>query len=406
MSRNDVLITGVGLVTPIGNSLGEVGLALSSGWKAFDTVGSGPMRAAGARALPAWDRSIGHQDRERMDRSVQLAIVAADRALRDAGWTEPGSVPTRCGLYVGSACGPTASLDAACVALFDRGRLPGLTLLRCLPCGAGAAIALRHGMTGPNQFYSSACASSAMAIGEAMRAIRHGYVDVALAGGTEAPFSTAALAAWEGMRLLAPPGRDPNKAYRPFDADRSGMLLGEGAAFFVLESLAHARARGQRARASLRGYGSCSGGDQGMLGSAIGKARAMREALEDARMQRGQIGGVHAQGVGTEQEDLTEAQAIAMVFGDARDAPPVFASKSTHGHLLGASGAVELAVSLIAIGRSELPPTRNLVRPDTRCAINHVIGDPRPISPNTALVCNSFGIGGANVSLVLGTALD
>jgi 3-oxoacyl-[acyl-carrier-protein] synthase II len=308
---------------------------------------------------------------------------------------------------VGCASGPTESVNASYAALHQRGRLPGLTLLRCLPSGPAAGVAIRHGLRGPNQTYASACASSSVAIGEALRAIRHGYLDMALAGGTEAPFGDGTLKAWEALRMLAPLGEeseaegDASSVCRPFDRSRCGIVLGEGAVFYVLESAEKARARGATVLACLAGYAASGDAHHWTEPSAEGQVRAMTGALADARLSPHDIGYINAYGPGTPMGDRVEASSIAEVFGAGAAGPWVSSTKATHGHLLGASGAIELAASVVALHTGRVPPTRNLREPDEHCPANLVRGTAVPLPAGRAVLSNSFAFGGSNACLVV-----
>jgi 3-oxoacyl-[acyl-carrier-protein] synthase II len=348
------------------------------------------------------------------DRSAQLALRAAGLALRSAGWDADDPEWERCGLFVGSGSGPTESVHVVHASLHGSGRMAGTSLLRCLPSGAASAVALRFRLRGATQTYTSACASSAQAIGEAMRAIRHGYLDVALVGGTEAPFGGSTVKAWQAMRVLAPLGEDPAQASRPFDRGRRGIVLGEGAVFFVLESQAHARARGVDglAYAQLAGYGAAGDGHHWTEPSARGQAQAMFEAIHDAGLSPQDIGAVNAHGTGTTVGDEVEAQSIASIFGahqgNARgkdvSVPWVSSTKGHHGHLLGASGAIEMAAAIAALKGGFVPATRNLDQADAGNVLRLVRGEPARLRKGSAVLSNSFAFGGSNACLVLKAA--
>jgi 3-oxoacyl-[acyl-carrier-protein] synthase II len=282
-------------------------------------------------------------------------------------------------------------------------------LLRCLPGAPAGALAIRHGLRGPTMSFTSACASSAMALGEAMRAIRNGYVDIALVGGTEAPLGDASVRSWQGLRVLAPAGDDPAAACRPFDRGRRGLVLGEGAAFFVLESAERAARRGARVHARLLGYGTAGDGHHWTEPHSGGQLRAMRAALRDARLTPDGVHAINAHGTGTPLGDPVEAASIAALFGAAdarRDAlPPVSATKALHGHLLGAAGAIELAAVLASLHRRRLPPSANFTDPDDSCPIDVVGREGRPLPEGAVILSNSFAFGGANAALLVGAAV-
>lgn len=408
MRDRPVAITGIGLVTPLGDSLAEFAAALYGRGAAFKTVVSRHAPPVpGARVLADPALGMSRNEATLADRVVQLALLASSRALEDAGWVAEAPPLQRCGVFVGCSSGPTESVNVSYATLHGGGRLPALTLLRCMPSGAAASIAIRHGLRGPNQTYATACASSTVAIGEAMRAIRHGYLDIALAGGTEAPFADGTLKAWEALRVLAPLGDDAgaDRAYRPFDRSRRGIVLGEGAVFFVLEAAEHAAARGAPVHARLAGYAASGDGHHWIEPSTQGQVQAMRGALADAKLEASDIGGINAYGSGTLVGDQVEAASIACVFGRGPAGPAVSSTKAAHGHLLGASGAIELVAALVTLDKGRVPPTRNLQDPDERCAaVNLVLDRPAPLTPGSAVLSNSFAFGGSNACLVVAAA--
>jgi 3-oxoacyl-[acyl-carrier-protein] synthase II len=416
VSGRKVVVTGIGLVTPLGTSFAEFSSALyESGGRFGAVVSRHAQTLPGARVHMALDAELDRSEMLLSDRSTRLALLASSRALHDAHWSAGASALRDCGVFVGCASGPTESVNASYTTLHGNGRLPALTLLRCMPSAAAASVAIRHGLRGPNQTYASACASSTLAIGEAMRAIRHGYLDVALAGGTEAPFGDGTLKAWEALRMLARLGQAPSDddtrtaaladaACRPFDRQRSGIVLGEGAVFFVLEAAEHAAARGAPALALLAGFAATGDGHHWTEPCSAGQVRAMHGALADAQLSAHDIGYVNAYGPGTPIGDRVEAGSIASVFGSGSTAPWVSSTKATHGHLLGASGAIELAVSVATLASGKIPPTRNLHEPDAAIVANLVREDPVPLPAGSAVLSNSFAFGGSNACLVVAAA--
>jgi len=397
-----VVITGVGLATALGSSLSAFGDALFSG-----AAPVGLLATRHAQPLPAArvaeDLTLGTSRSERTlgDRSVLLALAAATRALHDASLPAGDPALRRCGVFVGNGSGPTHALDEVYAAVHGSGTMAALALLRCLPNGAAAALAMRHGLHGPVHTQANACASSAMAIGEAMRAIRHGYLDRALVGGTEAPFGDVTVKAWERLRVLAPAGVDPAQACKPFDRRRNGIVLGEGAAFFVLESEAAAAARAAPVHARLLGYGSSCDARHWTEPCPEGQAQAMTAALADAGLATADIHAINAHGTGTVVGDSAEATSIARVFGTGADAPWVSSTKPQHGHTLGASGAIELAACIASLQRGLMPATCNLDDLDESLPVHRVAGAPRELPEGANLMSNSFAFGGSNACLVL-----
>lgn len=409
MPNRHVVITGIGLVTSLGDSLEEFSAALYERPGGRDTrfvsvsIGQTAPRP-GARVASDLDSGLERFEAKLADRSTRLALLASSRALADARWPVGAPSLKNCGVFVGCGSGPTESVNASYAALYSGGRIPGLTLLRCLPNSAASAISIRHGMHGATQTYTNACASSTVAIGEAVRAIRHGYLDLALAGGTEAPFSDGSFKAWEALRVLAPLGGDAGAACRPFDRFRRGIVLGEGAVFFVMEALEVASARGANAHALIAGYAATSDGHHWTEPSLEGQVRTIASALEDAQLSPRDVGCINAHGTGTLLGDQIESNSIEAVFGSQTAGPVVSSTKATHGHLLGASGAIELAACVVTLKTRRVPPTRNLVSPDEACRIHLVRGEPAPLERGHAVLSNTFAFGGSNACLVVEAA--
>jgi 3-oxoacyl-[acyl-carrier-protein] synthase II len=398
----EVVVTGIGLATALGASLAEFSHRLLGRGAAFETLQTRHAApVAAARVGEDLVQSITRSEKTVGDRSTHLALAASTRALADAGWPAGHSEFERCGVFVGNGSGPTHALDEVYATVHRSGHMAGLALLRCLPSGAAAAVSVRHGLCGPSHSYANACAASATALGEALRAIRHGYLDMAVVGGCEAPFGDVTVLAWDKLRVLAPAGSDPGRACRPFDITRSGLVLGEGAAFFVLESARAAAERGARVHAKLLGYAGSGDGHHVTEPSPQGQVRAMQGALADAGLAPGDIHGINAHGTGTLVGDRTEALSIGEVFGTDASAPWVHSTKSLHGHTLGASGAIELAACIAALQAGHVPPTRNLERPDEDLPIQLVAGAPRGLPPGAILLSNSFAFGGSNACLVV-----
>ena len=264
---------------------------------------------------------------------------------------------------------------------------------------AGSNVAVRHGLRGPFANYSTACSSSAMALGEAMRTIAAGRADAMVAGGAEALLTPGTLAAWQALRTLAPAdAAEPAASCKPFDKRRGGLVLGEGAAAFVLEEESHARSRGAKIHALLTGYGNSCDAAHMSRPDRDGQVRAMHEALREAGRAPADIGYINAHGTATAVGDVVEAEAINAVF----DGVPVRVSstKSLHGHLLGGAGALEFAVALLALEEGLLAPTAFLEQPDPACALNHVALKAERVAPPRAVMSNSFAFGGSNVVLL------
>jgi 3-oxoacyl-[acyl-carrier-protein] synthase II len=318
-----------------------------------------------------------------------------------ANWPKGTTASERCGVYIGCGMGGAAQIETTYQDLYlkQASKVRPVTVVNIMNNAAAGHIAMEHGLKGPNQTYSTACSSSAIAIGEAARAIRHGYIDSAVAGGTEALLVFGSLQGWRALGVLADLGDDASKSCRPFDAKRSGLALSEGAALLLLEAEEHALARGATIYGEVLGYGSSCDATHLTKPDPAGQSVAIRAALADARIVPSDVGYINAHGTATQAGDIAETQSIRAVFGD--NAPPVSATKSIAGHLLGAAGALEAVATLCALQQQMLPPTLNLDTPDPACDLDYVPHTARKASFDIAL-SNSFAFGGSNASLVLG----
>ena len=404
-----VALTGAGVVSPIGNTLAAFDAALFAGRssvraQALDLPGIElppvPVASADfdASAVPAPSRLP-------LDRATAMALVAARDAAQAAGLEPGGFDPERLGIFWGSGMAGAATFETTCRTVFaDRRRMRPTSVVTTMPNAPVAEIALAFAARGAALAYACACASSAVAIGEAMRAIRAGWIDVAIAGGSESLLTPGVLASWQAMRVLAPvalgTGGDAaaRSACRPFAADRAGFAIGEAAAAFVLESAAHARARSATHRFTLAGYATNCDGVHITSPDAAGQARAMRAALADAGLGAEAIGYLNAHGTATLAGDAAEAESIAAVFGAG--GVPVSSTKAIHGHLLGAGGAIELLVAARALETARLPPTAHVERADPAFAIDLVTGRARDSVRLEATMSSSFAFGGTNAVLV------
>lgn len=310
-----------------------------------------------------------------------------------------GLDPERVGSLIGTGLGGCEALDASYHRLYaENARVPPMTIPMSMYNAASAAVSARFDLKGISYAVVSACASGNHAIGLAALAIRGGQADAVFAGGSDAPLTVGVIRGWEALRVLAIDNENPAAACRPFSADRQGLVLAEGAAVFVLESLDNAQRRGATILAEIAGFGATSDAGHITDPSPDGAARAMTLALKDAGLQPEDIGYINAHGTGTRANDPTETAAIHAVFGAS--APPVSSTKSLHGHAMGASGAIELACSLLALRDGFLPPTINLVTPDPACDLDYVANEPRPAHVS-AFLSNSFAFGGMNAVLAI-----
>ncbi len=333
-----------------------------------------------------------------------MALLAAEAATTQAAWSADQIDPFRLGIYWGSGMGGAATFDAVCRAVYaEHRRIRPTSVVTAMPNAPVAELALRFSARGAALGFACACASGAVAIGEALRALRAGQLDVAIVGGSEALLSPGVIGAWQAMRVLAPvtglPADAARHACRPFAADRAGFALGEGAAALVLETTEHARARGARWEAVISGYGSTCDASHITQPDPEGQARAMQAALRDAGLSAAEIGHVNAHGTATTAGDAAEAESLRRVFAGAP--PAVTATKAVMGHLLGAGGAVELVAALRALTRRSAPPTGGVDTLDPRLDIDLVRGQPRALPGLRHVMSNSFAFGGTNAVLIV-----
>ncbi len=402
--RVRVAVTGMGVKAPAGLTLDDFWTRLTSG------VSCGaPIRRWDASALPV---SIGCEvpefdlapylppkEARRLDRVSQLGFAAAADALGDAG--ELGADPARCAVVAGVGIGGLATLEENNETLLTKGpaRVSPFTVPMMMANATPALVSLRFGWNGPNLAIATACAASTNAIGEAAELIRHGAADVAIGMGAEACMTPLSLSAFARMTALSTRVDDPEHASRPFDADRDGFVMGEGAGALVLERWDRAIARGARIYAEVAGYGRNADAFHITAPSPGGEGAAacMQLALDDAGLEPGSIGHINAHGTSTPLNDAAEATAITKVFGG--HSPVVTSTKGVTGHMIGAAGAAEAVAAILAITRGLVPPTANLARLDPAIALDVAHGEPRHLDPAPAL-SNSFGFGGHNASLV------
>ena len=334
-----------------------------------------------------------------VDRVSQLAVAAAESARADAGWDFTID-PERTGAYVGCGMGGAAAIEDAYRRLGQQQRMSPLSIVASMTNAPAAHIAMRAGITGPVYTYSVACASSAVAIIEASKAIRYGELDIALAGGTEALLVNGVVQAWQALQTLATPdSADPKSSCRPFATDRSGFALAEGAAFLVLESREHAEARGVRYYAELAGYGISCDASHLTKPDPKGQIKALVAALRNSDLKPADIGYCNAHGTATRAGDVAECQALNEVWGEHIAGLRVSSTKAMHGHLLGAAGALEAAITVLALQRREIPPSINCNQPDPECDVELVREPGQHVHCLNAAISNSFAFGGTNAVL-------
>ncbi len=407
----DVLITGIGVISPIGSSvpaLRESLLANRSGIRLWQSPSLSRQLPAGVVEEDFTPR-FSKLELPYLDRCSQLAMLAAEQAIEDAGIGGFADYAHRAGLYYGSVAGGVKT-EHDWVRQFHVDHVEisrPYTIMASMLNAAPALISIRHKILGPVITNSSACSSSGAAIGEACKAIRDGYLDIALAGGAEAALTPTFMALWGGLRALAEPDpTDVGRSCRPFSTDRSGLVLSEGAVFFVLESRKHAEQRGVDCYARLAGYGIASDGYHIGSPNSKGQAAALRAALQDAQLDPDQIDYFNAHATATRGGDPVEVAAIHDVFASSTATLPVSSTKGIHGHLLGAASAIELAACVLAIVDSFLPATAHLEQVDPECELRHISGQAQPDHAVEHALSLSAGFGGTNVALAVSKEHD
>jgi 3-oxoacyl-[acyl-carrier-protein] synthase II len=414
VSRRRVVVTGLGTVNPLGLGVDEFwknALAGVSGVgliTAFDTS-EFTTKIAGEVTSFDPDDYMARKDWRRMDRGAQFFWASTSQALQDAGISyEPDSPEAqRAGVVLGCGIGGLITTQDEIDVLRERGpsRVSPLAITKIISNMAAGLVSIDFHLYGPSNCTVTACAASANAIGDAAEIVRRGDADVMVAGGTEAGICEFALAGFASAKAISRRNDDPEGASRPFDADRDGFVMGEGATTLILEDYDHAMARGAKVYGEVLGYGMSADGYHITLPrpGGAGAASAMQRSLDNAEMPHTAIDYINAHGTSTQANDVTETLAIKTVFGDGAYRIPVSSTKSMTGHLLGGAGALEAMVCVLAIQNGVIPPTINYTTPDPECDLDYVPNDPREVTVARAMT-NSFGFGGHNVSLIFGRA--
>jgi 3-oxoacyl-[acyl-carrier-protein] synthase II len=407
-TRRRAVVTGIGLITPLGIGTDETWRGLMGGRSGIGPVtrfDATPLESRIAGEVKGFEptRWIAERDIKTMDRFIHIAVAAAEMALADAGLPK-ADLGERAGCYLGVALGGAAIIEQTVNRTRDKGPRFGIKpsfLPAMLPNMAAGVVAMRFGVRGPVLCHATACASGAHAIGEGLRTIQRGDADVMLAGGSEAPITLVSMGGFCSLRLLSRRNDRPSHACRPFDLHRDGFVIAEGAGLLVLEELERARSRGARIHAELTGYGLSSDASHPTAPSADGEgaSRAMQMALADASSDPARIGYVNAHGTGTALNDAIETRAIHRTFGAAARRLMISSTKSMTGHMLAGAGAVEAGISILAVARGEVPPTINLMTRDPCCDLDYVPNEARQQRIDASL-SNSFGFGGVNASLL------
>jgi 3-oxoacyl-[acyl-carrier-protein] synthase II len=408
--KRRVVVTGVGAVTGLSCKVEDLWKRLLAGESGigpinlFD-VAKYKVRFAGEVRNWTTDGYVNPKDAKRIDRFTQFAMVAGTDAVRDAGLDFAKEDPFRCGAIIGSGIGGLNEIEEQHTRLLEKGpdRVSAFTIPKLMANAAAGHISIEYGLKGPSCAVATACASAANAIGDAFRVVRGGYADVMVTGGSEAALTPMSMAAFANMRALSERNDDPTRASRPWDKDRDGFVLSEGAGILIIEELEHAKARGAKIYAEILGYGISS--DGGHITSpdenGIGAAKSMEYALKDAELSADKVDYINAHGTSTPLGDKAETVAIKNIFGSAAKSVSISSTKSQLGHLLGASGGVELVISLLAIRDNVIPPTINLDTPGEGCDLDYTPKQAKQKKVDV-IMSNSFGFGGHNGSLVAG----
>jgi len=396
-------VAGIGLTSPLGDTPEDNWERLIAGHGGIGRMAfDGLPDIAAAQVASDVSQSLTRLQQVGTERVSQMALGAVRKALADArlaGWADP----ERVGLYLGTGMGGAATMDAGFAALYGGGRIPPLTVPAGMVNGAAAVVAIHADIRGPVLTYAVACASSAVAIAEAAHALRRGEIDVAICGGVEAPLARGTVAAWHALRTLAPPDAgDVARSCRPFSADRAGLVLGEGAAFFVLRREADLPAA---PRAWFAGSAVRCDALHLTNPQLRGQVSTLRAALAASGLAPADVGYCNAHGTATLAGDPVECEALREVWGELASALRVSSTKAAHGHLLGAGGALEAALTVMALQSGVAPPTLGVTSIDARCAgLGHVLGEGQRLPGLRHAISNSFAFGGTNVALVFSRA--
>jgi len=408
--KRRVVVTGLGAVTGLSCQVEDLWKRICAGESGvgpinlFD-VTNFKVKFAGEVRNWSTDSHITPKDAKRIDRFTQFALVAGIDAVRDSGLDFAKEEHYRCGVILGSGIGGLNEIEEQHSRLLEKGpdRVSAFTIPKLMVNAAAGHVSIQFGLRGPSAAVATACASAANAIGESFKAIQYDNADIMITGGTEAALTPMGISGFANMRALSERNDAPQKASRPWDRDRDGFVLSEGAGLLVLEELEHAKARGAKIYAELLGYGVSSDGGHITQPDEEGKgaAKSMQLALRDARVNADQVGYINAHGTSTPLGDKAESYAIKTVFGDYAKKVSISSTKSQLGHLLGASGGVELVLSVLALRDNLIPPTINLDNPDEGCDLDYTPNKARERKIDVVM-SNSFGFGGHNASLIAG----
>ncbi len=408
--KRRVVVTGLGAVTSLSCRVADLWNRILNGEsgihaiRLFDTSGH-KVKFGG----DVWDWTTGEyvsaKEAKRIDRFTQFAMVAGIDAVTDSGLDFTKEDPFRAGVILGSGIGGLHEIETQVERLLHKGpdKVSAFTIPKLMINAASGHLSIQYGLRGPNHAVATACASATNALGDALRNIQYGESDIMITGGTEAAITPMGIAGFANMKALSERNDDPPRASRPFDRDRDGFVLSEGAGMLVFEELEHAKARGAKIYAEVLGYGASADGnhitqpdEQG-----TGAARAMQQALADAKLDPSAIGYINAHGTSTPLGDAAETTAIKRIFGEHARQLSVSSTKSQLGHMLGASGGVELVLTVLALRDGMIPPTINLDNPDPKCDLDYTPKQARERRVQAAM-SNSFGFGGHNATIIVG----
>ena len=402
-----VVITGIGVFASTGKNADSFHEALVQGRSAIRRIQQFDPTALSvqiAAEIPDYE-PLDYFPAKRLDlldRFSQFALLASTEAMASSGIQLRDEERPRFGVVTGTGMGGAQTFESGYFKLFAEHatRLHPFTIPKIMHNAATSQICMEFGAQGPALTTATACSSSGHAIGEAFHLIKYGMADVMLTGGTEAPLTFGMIRSWESVRVLATGNGDPSKACRPFSLDREGLVMGEGAAMFLFEELEHAKQRGARIYGEISGFGMSSDASHITQPSIDGPARAVRMALAEAMVNPEEVDYINAHGTGTRVNDVTETRVIKEVFGDHAQKVAISSTKSMHGHVMGATGAIELAATIQAIDRGVIPPTANYTQPDPECDLDYVPNQARE-KPVRIAVSNSFAFGGLNAVLLV-----
>lgn len=408
--KRRVVVTGLGAVTSLSCQIEDLWKRILEGEsgihtiRLFDTAGHKVHFGGDIHDWTTGDY-MSPKDAKRIDRFTQFAMVAGIDAVRDSGIDFSKLDPFRGGVILGSGIGGLHEIETQVERLLHKGpdKVSAFTIPKLMLNAASGQLSIEFGLRGPNFAVATACASATNAMGDAFKAIQYDEADTMITGGTEAAITPMGISGFANMRALSERNEEPQKASRPFDLDRDGFVLSEGAGMLVFEELEHARKRGAHIYAEVLGYGASA--DAGHITQpdegGVGAARAMKRALEDAQVDASHVSYINAHGTSTSLGDAAETTAIKLVFGEHARGLSISSTKSQLGHLLGASGGVELILTILAMRDSVVPPTINLDTPDPACDLDYTPNEPRKRKLSSAM-SNSFGFGGHNASILVG----